>query len=151
MACVPSHFCFTHRKLVQQIRISYGDALALDEVALFYGFLPTEEPHFKGRLCAVHREHQGSLLQGLGTQGTAVPREDDVTQGWCVLVLWSSDACTTYTGSPYLVAREAGRLIELLETAPTPPSEGMPARLTHWCMRLLDAERRRLAAFLDEL
>lgn len=64
---------------VSQIRISYGDALAVDELALFYGFLPPlNDQH--GRLCAVHWEEPGEVMRGHGTPQRAAA-EDDVTQG----------------------------------------------------------------------
>lgn len=135
-----------------QIRISYGDALAMDELALFYGFLPATTQG--GRLCAVHREDQGGLLHGLGSENKAsTRREVDVTQGAPVVKQQHDvDGICNSVGSPYLVAREAGRIIDLVEAAtPMGAKEGMPARLTEACTRLLEAERRRLERFLNDL
>lgn len=120
-----------------QICISYGDALAVDELALYYGFMVDDDD----ALCAVDRAGGGTVLSAMGNRGGRA--EADVVPS-----------------SPYEVAREVGRLAEIggdQEGGDHHPGGGdqegdvMVTRLLRVCRARVHARMQRLQRLLDEL
>ncbi len=100
----------THPKHTQ-ITISYGDNLAMDELALYYGFVDAAD---ETRLCAVHRRGATNVLSALSNRGSdhgGSRAEEDVG------------------GSPYEVAREVGQLAAIVEGACEKRGEGLVREL----------------------